>query len=50
MYVHFGTWDYVYIYINIFRPALVSQAELGTCYFVPLIFYSYLLYNYDSGL
>ncbi|QHO58430.1 uncharacterized protein DS421_3g90520 [Arachis hypogaea] len=42
----FGFWICIYIYIcvNILRPVLTSQAELGACYFVSLALYSYFYY------
>ncbi|QHN97189.1 uncharacterized protein DS421_18g625290 [Arachis hypogaea] len=41
--------DFGYICVNILRPVLTSQAELGACYFVSLVFYSYFCYlMFDS--
>ena len=45
----FGFWICMYICVNILRPVLTSQAELGACYFVSLVFYSYFCYlMFDS--
>ena len=43
MYVLLG-FGYVCICVNILRPVLTSQAELGACYFVSLALYSYFCY------
>ena len=48
MYVLLG-FGYVCICVNILRPVLTSQAELGACYFVSLALYSYFCYlMFDS--
>ena len=45
----FGFWICMYICVNILRPVLTSQAELGACYFVSLALYSYFCYlMFDS--